>query len=74
MPRPKAAFEGKSPSASQDESRATTADPISVLLAIMSKKFKEINMEFKKLGNKLDDMVEETQNTNHRRAGLQHQS
>ena len=82
MPRPRIFSEGKSPSASQDESGATTtADPMSEFLTIMLKKFEEVNMKFEKLdkllvkkGKKLDDMVKEIQNTNQRRAGLQHQA
>ena len=81
MPRPKVSSEEKSPSAFQDESGATTADPMSEFLTVMRKKFEEVNMQFEKLdkllvrrGNKLDDMVKETLNTNQRRAGLQHQA
>ena len=69
MPKPKVSSEGKSPSASQDESGATTADPMSELLATITKKFEEVNMEVEKLG-----MVKEPRNTNQRRAGLQHQA
>ena len=71
MPRPKVSSEGKSPSASQDESGATTADPLSEFLTVMLKKFEEVNMQFEKLdkilvrsGNKLDDMVKRIRNTN----------
>ena len=60
MPRLKVSSEVKRPSASQDESRATTAAPMSELLAIISKKFEEVNMKFEKLSNKLDDMVKAT--------------
>ena len=81
MPRPKVSSEGKSPSASQNESGATTADPMSEFLTVMLNKFEEVNMQFEKLdkllvrtGNKLDDMVKETRNTNQCRAGLQHQA
>ena len=82
MPRPKVSSEEKNLSASQDESGATTtADPMSEFLTIMLKKFEEVNMQFEKLdkllirrGNKLDDKVKETRNTNQRRAGLQHQA
>ena len=81
MPRPKVYSEWRSPSVSQDESGATTADPMSEFLTIMRKKFEEVNIQFEKLdkllvkrGNKLDDMVNETPNTNQRRAGLQHQA
>ena len=70
MPWPKVSSEGKSPLASQDESGATTDDPMSEFLTIMLYKF-EVNMQFQKLdkllvrrGNKLDDMVNETRNTN----------
>ena len=71
MPRPNVSSEGKSPSASQDESGATTADPLSEFLTVMLKKFEEVNMQFEKLdkilvrsGNKLDDMVKRIRNTN----------
>ena len=71
--------EGKRPPASQDESGATTASPMSEFLTVMLKRF-EVNMKLEKLdkllvrrGNKLDDMVKEIQNINQRRAGLQHQ-
>ena len=74
MPRPKVSSEGKSPSASQDESGATTVDPMSELLATLTKNFEEVNMKFEKLGNKLEDTVKGTRNTNQRRAGLQHQA
>ena len=81
MSQTKVSSEGKSPSASQDESGATTADPMSEFLTIMLKKFEEVNMQLKKLdkllvrrGNKLDDMVKEARNTNQRRAGPQHQA
>ena len=74
MLRLKVSSEGKSPSVSQDESGATTADPMSELLAIITKKFEEVNMKFEKLDNKLEDMVKETRNTNQCRAGLQHQA
>ena len=81
MPRPKVSSEGKSPLASQDESGATTADPMSEFLTVLLEKFDEVNMQFEKLdkllvgtGNKLDDMVKETRNVNQRRAGLQHQA
>ena len=77
----KVSSEGKSPSASQDESGATTADSMSAFLTVMLKKFEEVNMQFEKLdklrvrrGNKLDDIAKEIQNTNQRRAGLQHQA
>ena len=74
MSRTKVSSEGKSPSASQDESGATTADPMLEFLTVMLKKFEEVNMKSEKLGNKLEDMVKETRNTNQRRAGLQHQT
>ena len=79
MPRPKVSSEGKNPSASQDESGPTTADPMSEFLTIMLKKFEEMNMQFEELdkvfvrrGNIFDDMAKETRNTNQHRAGLQH--
>ena len=74
MLRPKVSSEEKSLPASQDESGATTADPMSELLAIITKTFEEVNMKFEHMGNKLEDMVKETRNTNQRRAGLQHQA
>ena len=74
IPRTNVSFEGKSPSASQDESGATTADPMSELLTVMLKKSEEVNMKFEELGNKFDDMMKEIRNTNRRRAGLQHQA
>ena len=81
MSRLKVSSEGKSPSASQDDSGATTAHPMSEFFTIMLKKFEEVNMQFEKLdkllvrrGNKLVDMVKETRNTNQRHAGLQHQA
>ena len=81
MSRTKVSSEGKSPSASQDESGATTADLMLEFLTVMLKKREEINMKMEKLdklllrrGNKLDDMVKEARNTNQRRAGLQHQA
>ena len=71
MPRPKVSSEGKRPSASQDESGATTADPLSEFLTVMLKKFEKVNIQFEKLdkilvrsGNKLDDMVKRIRNTN----------
>ena len=71
MPRPKVSSEGKSPSASQDESGATTADPLSEFLIVLLKKFEEVNIQFEKLdkilvrsGNKLDHMVKRIRNTN----------
>ena len=80
MPRPKVSSEGKSPLASQDESGATTSDPMAEFLKAMLKKFDEVNMHFEKLdkllvrtGNKLD-MVKETRNVKQRRAGLQHRA
>ena len=49
MPKSKVSSEGKSPSASQDESGgATIADPESDLLAIMTKKLEEIEMKYDK--------------------------
>ena len=49
MPRPKVSSEGKSPSASQDKSGgATTADPMSDLFAIMTKKLDQFEMKFDK--------------------------
>ena len=74
MPRTNVSSEGKSPSASQDESGATTADPMSELLTIMLNKSEELNMKFEELGNKLDGTVNEIRNTNQRHAGLQHQA
>ena len=81
MPRLKVSSERKNPSAFQDESGATTADPMSEFLTVMLKKFEKVNMQCEKLdkllvrrGNKLDDIVKETRNTNQRRAGLQHQT
>ena len=57
MPRPKVSSEGKSPSASQDESgAATTVDPMSDLLAIMTKKFEEINMKFEEINKHFVDL------------------
>ena len=63
------------PTASQDESGATTADPMSELLTMITK---EINMKFEELdgllvtrGNKLDDMVKYVRIINQRRAGLE---
>ena len=80
MPRPKVFSEGKSPSASQDESGASTADLMSEFLTVMLNKFEEVNLQFEKMdkllvrrGNKLNGMVKEIQNTNPCRAGLQHQ-
>ena len=80
MPKPKVSSEGKSPRASQDESGATTADPMSGFLTIKLKTFEEVNKKFEKMdkllvrrGNKLDDIVKEIRNTNQRCAGLQHQ-
>ena len=72
MPRTNIFSEGKSPSASHDESGATTTDPMSELHTIMLKIFEEVSMKFEELGEKLDDMVKEIRNTNQRRAGLQH--
>ena len=74
MPRANVSSEGKSPSASQDECGATTADPMSELLTIMLNKSEEVNMKFEELVNKLDGMVKEIRNNNQRRAGLQHQA
>ena len=73
MSRTNVSSEGKNPSASQDKSGATTADPMSELLTIMLKKSEEANKKFEELGNKLDDRVKEMRKTNQRRAGLQHQ-
>ena len=82
MSRPKVSSEEKSLAVFRDESGATTtAHLMSEFLTIMLKNFEEVNMQFEKLnkllvrrGNKLDDMVKETRNTNQRRAGLQHQA
>ena len=71
MSRTKVSSEGKSRIASQDESGAITAGPLSELLTMITKKFEEVNMKFEKLdkllvrrGNKIDDMVKEVRNTN----------
>ena len=81
MSRTKVSSEGKSPSASQDESGATTADLMSEFFTVMLKKVEGINIKTEKLdklldrrGNKLDDRVKEARNTNQLRAGLQHQA
>ena len=74
VPRTNVSSAGKSPSASQDESGASTDDLMSELLTIMLKKSEEVNMRFEELGNKLDGMVKEIRNTNQHRAGLQHQA
>ena len=62
--RTKVSSEGKSLSASQNESGATTAGPMSEFLTVMLKNIEEINIKMEKLdkllvrrGNKLDDMV-----------------
>ena len=70
MPRTNVSSGGKSPSACQNESGATTSDPMSELLTIMLKKSEEVNRKFEELGNKLFDIVKEMWNTNQRRAGL----
>ena len=55
MPRQKVSSEGKSPSASQDESGVTSADRVSEFLAIMIEKFAEVKIEFEKIHKRLDD-------------------
>ena len=55
MPRPKVSSEGKSPTASQNESGATTTGPMSELLTVMTNKFEEVNMEFEEINKHLVD-------------------
>ena len=43
MPRKNVSSEGNIPSASHDESGATTADPMSEFLTMVLKKFEEVN-------------------------------
>ena len=59
MPRPKVSSAVKSPSASQDESEATTADPMSELLTMITKKFEEANMEFEEINKHIEDLRQE---------------
>ena len=59
MPRPKVSSEGKSPSASQGEAGATAADPMSELLAIITKKFEEISKHFVDQDKRIEHLRQE---------------
>ena len=56
MPRLKFSSGGKCPTAFQDESRSTTADPMSELLTIISKTFEEVNNHLVDQDKRIEDL------------------
>ena len=62
MPRPKDSSQGKSPTASQEESRVTAADPMSELLTMITKKFEEVNIKFEEINKHLVDRDKRVEN------------
>ena len=59
MPRPKVSFEEKSPTASQDESGATTSGSMSELLTMITKKFEEVNKHLVDQYRRIEDLRQE---------------